>query len=83
MEEVFFHLLKTKLYSYKKNKNSREEVEKKGLPATPYSTLPWPAKRREKFTVRKTYIWLYHISSCRHCEAFFSTSYLSLYATTG
>jgi hypothetical protein len=39
----------------KKYVDSTDEVEKKGLPATPYCTLPWPARRREEFTVYETY----------------------------
>jgi hypothetical protein len=41
--------------SCKKKLDSKNEVKKKGLPATPYSTLPWPAIRKEEFTVSEIY----------------------------
>jgi hypothetical protein len=53
-----------------------EEVKKKGLPATPYSTLPWPAMCKEESTVCEIHIWLQHIKFCRHCKAFFFASSL-------
>ena len=39
----------------KKYKDITQKVEKKGLPAAPYSTLTWPARRRQEFTVREIY----------------------------
>jgi len=35
--------------------DSKKEVKKKGLPATPYTTLPWPAIRKEEFIVCEIY----------------------------
>jgi hypothetical protein len=45
----------------KKYKDHKEEVKKKGLPATPLSTLPWSAKRVQKFTLCEICMWLHHI----------------------
>jgi hypothetical protein len=53
-------------------------VKKKGLPATPYSTLPWPAIRKEEATVCEIYTELQYIKACRHCNAFFFASFLQL-----
>jgi hypothetical protein len=39
----------------KKYKNSKKGVKKKGLPATPHSSLPWLAMRKEEFTVCEIY----------------------------
>ena len=46
---------------YKKYKDHKEEVEKKGLSATPSNTLPWSAKRLQKLTMCKICIWLHQI----------------------
>jgi hypothetical protein len=40
---------------------SKREVQKKGLSATPSSTLPWPTKRIQGFTWCKISVWLHHI----------------------
>jgi len=45
----------------KKFNDREEEVKKKGLSATPSSTLPWSARRAEKFTVCWICILLHHI----------------------
>jgi hypothetical protein len=39
----------------KKYQDSGREVNKKGLPATPYRTLSWPAIRKEESTVCEIY----------------------------
>jgi len=44
-----------------KYKSREDEVKKKGLPATPSSTLPWSAKRLSEFTDCEICIWLHHI----------------------
>jgi hypothetical protein len=54
-----------------KYKDHKEEVKKKGLSVlpgesarartTPSSTLPWSAKRVQKFTLCEICIWLHHI----------------------
>jgi len=46
---------------YKKYKDHKEEVEKKGLSAAPSNTLPWSAKRLQKLTMCKICIWLHQI----------------------
>jgi hypothetical protein len=35
----------------KKHKTLEEEVKKKGLSATPSSTLPWSARPEQEFTI--------------------------------